>query len=105
VDGRNRLQADVAVPPDGKPALLTVSRPFFHGYQARLSDRSLKVDSYRGLFPIVELPAGTKGRLTLAYRPAWLFWGGAVAALSLLVMIAGAIAALVSRPRRDQARF
>jgi hypothetical protein len=104
VDGRNRLQADVAVPADGKPALLTVSRPFFNGYQARVGDRSLKVDSYRGLFPIIELPAGTNGRLTLKYRPAWLVWGGAVAALSLLIMIAGAIAALVSRPRRDPAR-
>jgi hypothetical protein len=104
VNGRNRLQADVAVPADGKPALLTISGPFFNGYQARLGARWLKVDSYRGLFPIIELPAGTKGRLTMAYRPAWLAWGGAVAGLSLLVMIAGAIAALVARPRRDQAR-
>lgn len=104
VDGRNRLEADVAVPADGKPALLTISRPFFKGYQARLGDRSLKVESYRGLFPIIELPAGTNGRLTLTYRPAWLVWGGAVAAFSLLVMIAGAIAALVSRLGRVQAR-
>jgi hypothetical protein len=101
VNGRNRLQTDVAVPASGKPALLTISRPFFNGYQARLGDRSLKVDSYRGLFPIIEVPAGTHGRLTLAYRPPWLLWGSAVAGLSLLVMIAGAIAALVSRPGRD----
>jgi hypothetical protein len=104
VDSRNRLQADVAVPADGKPALLSVSRPFFDGYQAKLDGRAVKVDSYRGLFPVIELPAGTKGRLTMTYRPAWLVWGGAVAGLSLLVMISGAIAALVSRPGHDRAR-
>jgi hypothetical protein len=38
----------------------------------------------------------------MAYRPAWLAWGGAVAALSLLVMITAALAALVSRPGREQ---
>jgi hypothetical protein len=103
VDGRNRLQADVAVPAGGKPALLTISRPFFNGYRARLGERLLKVDSYRALFPIVEVPAGTKGRLTMVYRPGWLVWGGVIAGLSLLVMIAGAIAALVARPGRDQA--
>jgi hypothetical protein len=104
VDGRNRLQADVVVPPDGRAALLTFSRPFFDGYQAKLNGRAVKVDSYRGLFPIIELPPGTRGRLTMAYRPAWLAWGGTIAGLSLLVMIAGAIAALVSRARRDLAR-
>jgi hypothetical protein len=55
------------------------------------------VDSYRGLFPVIEVPAGTNGRLTMVYRPAWLVWGGTVAALSLLVTIAGAVAAVVSR--------
>jgi hypothetical protein len=102
VDGRNRLEADVAVPAEGKPALLAISRPFFSGYQAKLGGRALKVDSYRGLFPIIELPAGSKGRLTMAYRPAWLLWGGAIAGLSLLVVMAGAVAALILRPRRDQ---
>lgn len=104
VDGRNRLQTDVTVPAGGKPALLTFSRPFFDGYQAKLNGRAVTVESYRGLFPIIELPAGTRGRLSMTYRPAWLLWGGAVAGLSLLVMIAGAIAALVSRPRGAVAR-
>jgi len=99
VNGRNRLQADVVVPAGDKPALLAISRPFFKGYQAKLGGRSLKVDSYRSLFPIIEVPARTNGRLTMAYRPAWLVWGGTVAALSLLVTIAGAIAAVVSRRR------
>ena len=104
VNGRNRMEIDVVVPAGTRPALLTISRPFFDGYQAKLDGRAVKVDSYRDLFPIIELPAGTNGRLTLAYRPAWLVWGGAIAALSLLVMIAGAIAALAFRPGRDQVR-
>jgi hypothetical protein len=104
VNGRNRLQADVAVPAGDKPALLTIARPFFNGYQATLGNRSLPVDSYRGLIPVIEVPAGTSGRLTMVYRPRWLLWGGAMAALSLLAMIAGVIAAAVfSRPRPDNA--
>jgi hypothetical protein len=104
VNGRNRLQADVVVPAGDKPALLTISRPFFNGYRAKLGSRSLKVDSYRGLIPIIELPAGTNGRLTLVYRPQWLLCGAAVAALSLLVLIAGIIGALVSGQRPNEPR-
>lgn len=104
VDARNRIQVDVAVPAGATPALLTISRPFFNGYQAKLDGRALRVDSYRGLFPIIELPAGTNGTLSLAYRPAWLVWGGAVSAFSLLVMIAASAAALVSGRRRDTIR-
>ena len=100
VNGRNRLQVDVAVPPGEQSALLTISRPFFNGYQAKLGGRVLRVESYRDWFPIVEVPPGTNGRLTLVYRPAWLIWGGAVAGLSLLVMLAGAVMAIASRVRR-----
>jgi hypothetical protein len=39
------------------------------------------------LFPIVEVPAGAHGRLTLAYRPAWLIWGSAVAIACALVIL------------------
>jgi hypothetical protein len=103
VNGRNRLQADVVVPAGDRPALLIISRPFFNGYQARLGGRSLKVDSYRGLIPVVELPAGTSGRLTMVYRPSWLLWGGAIAALGLLGMMAGVIGAVISPSRRSEA--
>lgn len=99
VNGRNRLQADVVVPSGGKPALLTISRPFFHGYQSKLDNRTLMVSSYRGLIPIIEVPAGIHGRLTMVYRPPWLLWGGSIAALSLLVMAVGVIGALLSKSR------
>jgi hypothetical protein len=104
VNGRNRLQADIAVPAGNKPALLTISRPFYNGYRAKIGGLVLKVDSYRGLFPVIEVPPGTDGRLTLVYRPASLVWGGAVAGMSLLVILAGAIAGIVSRARPGDRR-
>jgi len=97
VNGRNRLWADVAVPPNGRPALLTISRPFFGGYRAKIGDVPLRVDSYRGLMPMLEIPPGAKGRLTVVYRPGWLIFGGAIAALSLLVMAGAAVRAVAAR--------
>lgn len=87
VDRRNQLAADVTVPGGNTPALLAISRPFFNGYRARIEGKELRVDSYRGLFPVIEIPAGTSGRLTMTYRPLWLVWGGDVAAASLVVVI------------------
>lgn len=101
VNGRNRLSANVAVPPNGRPALLTISRPFFDGYRAKIGDVPLKVDSYRGLMPMIEIPPGAKGRLTLVYRPGWLIYGGAIAGLSLLVMT-GAAARAVAAPQQGR---
>ena len=91
---RNQLEANVTVPPNGHSALLTFSRPFFSGYQARLGDRSLKVDSHRGLIPTIEIPAGTSGRLTLVYRPSWLIWGGGVSILCLGIVAACGVLAI-----------
>src|SRR5207247_8730404 len=75
VDSGNELQAKVAVPTDGGPALLTVSRPFFNGYSAKIGAFPLKVDSYGGLIPTIEIPAGMTGQLTFLYRPWWLLLG------------------------------
>ena len=98
VNGRNRLQADVTVPANGEPALLTISRPFFSGYRAKIGDVPLKVDSYRGLVPIVEIPAGTNGRLTLVYRPRWLVYGGVISVACLAFGILAALRAWSARP-------
>jgi hypothetical protein len=92
-DSRNFVKADIDVPAGDRPALLTFSRPYFRGYKARIGDQKLAVTSYRGLFPMVEVPAGAHGRLTVAYRPAWLLWGGGVAAVSGLIVLLGVIAA------------
>jgi len=92
-DSRNFVDADIDVPAGRRPALVTFSRPYFRGYKARIGDQKLAITSYRGLFPILEVPAGTHGRLRLAYRPAWLLWGGGVAAICGLIVLLGAIAA------------
>jgi hypothetical protein len=103
-DSRNFVNADIDVPAGDRPALLTFSRPYFRGYQAWLGDQKLPVTSYRGLFPMVEVPAGTHRLLTLTYRPRWLVWGGSAAIicalgilLSLLLRLAGTHGALLRR--------
>jgi hypothetical protein len=88
-DSRNFVEADIDVPAGDRSALLTFSRPYFRGYKARIGDQKLAITSYRGLFPILEVPAGTHGRLTVAYRPAWLLWGGGLAAVSGLIVLLG----------------
>jgi Bacterial membrane protein YfhO len=92
-DSRNFVSADIDVPGDGRSALLIFSRPYFRGYKARIGDQKLAITSCRGLFPILEVPAGTHGLLIVAYRPAWLLWGGGVAAVSGLIVLLGVIAA------------
>jgi uncharacterized membrane protein YfhO len=88
-DTRNHVEADVDVPLGGSSALLTFSRPYFRGYHASVGNRTLRVDSYRGLFPIVEVAAGTHGRITMIYRPWWLIAGSALAAISSAVFVIG----------------
>jgi len=95
-DLRNQAEADVDVPTGDRPALVTFSRPYFRGYDARLGNRKLVVTSYRGLFPIVEVPAGAHGRLTLIYRPPWLIWGSATAVACALVILVAFILAVSS---------
>jgi hypothetical protein len=100
-DSRNRVQVDVDVPNGDRPALLTFSRPYFRGYRACLGDQKLAVTSYRGLFPMVEIRAGTHGRLTLAYRPNWLIWGGAAAIACALVIVLSLVVS-ISRTYADR---
>lgn len=80
-DSRNRVEADVDVPSGGPPALLSFSRPYFRGYHAQLGGKKLLVDFHRGLFPVVQVPAGSHGRLVLTYRPTWLVYGGGLSIL------------------------
>ena len=92
-DSRNFVSAEIDVPAGDRPALLTFSRPYFRGYKARIGDQNLAITSYRGLFPILEVPAGTHGRLTVAYEPAWLLWGRGLAAVCGLIVLLGVVAA------------
>jgi hypothetical protein len=102
VDSRNHVAADVDVASGGSPALLTFSRPYFRGYEARLGQQKLRVDSYRGLFPIVAVPSGSHDTLTLIYRPWWLIFGFGIATASCLVFVTGLFR--VCSERRQLAR-
>jgi len=93
-DSRNRVKVDLDVPSGDRPALLTFSRPYFRGYEARLGNQEFAVTSHRGLFPVVEVPAGLHGRLALTYRPYWLKWGSAAAIVCSLVVVLGFFAAI-----------
>jgi uncharacterized membrane protein YfhO len=88
------VAVDVDVPHGDKPALLKFSRPYFCGYIAGIGETKLAVDSYRGLIPIVKVPAGSHGRLTLTYRPWWLTLGSALAVISGMVFVIGLLGAL-----------
>ena len=95
-DERDQISATINVVASGAPALLTFSRPFFRGYEARFGNEKLVVDSYRGLFPIVEVPSGLHGHLLLRYRPQWLIYGAALSTLSAAIFFAGVVAAAVT---------
>ena len=98
-DSRNWVTVDVDVPSGDASALLTFSRPYFRGYHARIGGQALRVDSYRGLFPVVEVPGGSHGQLTLVYRPQWLIFGGALSMLSGMIFVFGILAASFTRSR------
>ena len=92
-DHRNSIELDVRVPAGERPALITFARPYFRGYDARLGNKKLPVESYRGLFPMVEIPAGSSGQLVLSYRPWWLVVGSTITSLSFLIGVGAALAA------------
>jgi hypothetical protein len=96
-DSRNRVELDVDVPSGDRPALLTFSRPYFCGYEARLGNQNLAATSYRGLFPVVEVPVGAHGRVTLTYRPYWLIWGSSAAIACALIVVLSFFAAILQR--------
>jgi hypothetical protein len=91
-ESRNRVQVDLDVPSGERSALLIFSRPYFRGYQARMNNKKLVVESADGLFPVVRIPPGASGRLVLEYRPAWLVIGTVVAFVCLTILIVGFIA-------------
>ncbi len=98
-DSRNHVAVNVDVPVGGENALLTFSRPYFRGYQATVGNRALPVNSYRGLFPTVEVPAGAHGRLSLIYRPWWLVVGSAISIVCAAIWILGMFGAVRSHEK------
>ncbi len=99
-DSRLELRAEVSVPKNEGSALLLVSRPFLNGYRARVGSQILPVESYRGWIPIIRLPPGTEGRLTITFLPWWLLWGGGIAIVSALLCLLAVLRAAQYTSRR-----
>jgi hypothetical protein len=95
-DLRNSVEAEVETLNGDRPAMLIFSKPFFRGYEAQLNNQKLAVTSYRGLFPMVEVPPNSRGRLSLCYRPAWLIWGTATVVVCVLLILLALILRLRS---------
>ncbi len=96
-DHRLRMEAEIKVPPGETPACLLVSRPFFPGYRAELESTRLEVSNYRGLIPMIKVPAGSHGHLTISYRPGWLLWSGAIAIVCALGWLGAGVCAIRRR--------
>jgi len=92
---RNGIAVTVATA--DRPALLALARPFFSGYRATIAGRAMPMTSYRGLMPMVVVPARTSGRLEIIYRPWWLVWGGGVSILCGAFFVIGSVLALVQK--------
>lgn len=93
VEKRNCVSARVEVAEGDEAALLAFSRPFFRGYRTEINGRIIPVSSIRSLIPLVELPPGTRGQLSLVYRPAWLIYGGAIALTCAIIWLVSALLA------------
>ena len=65
---------------------------------ATLEGKTVPVTSERNLFPVIELPPGSRGHLVLRYRPAWLVAGGLFAmGCGAMWLLGAALAALFGR--------
>jgi hypothetical protein len=100
-ESRNRIEANVEVPTGAGSALITFSRPYFDGYAASLGRNKFAVGSDRGLFPVVEIPGGSRGRLVLEYRPAWLVYGSALAIGCGAIWVVASLVAFFSSRHRE----
>jgi hypothetical protein len=88
----------VASPSGGS---VVFSRLLWPGYTATLDGRPLPVDSVRGVFVTIRVPAGTQAaRLTLSFRPPGTTLGLALAAGGLTLLTALVACDVISRRRR-----
>jgi hypothetical protein len=75
VETRNRVAVDVAARAEREGLLVVFARPWFPGYRASCNGQPVSVETLDLILPAVRLPAGTRGRLVLEYRPRSLVLG------------------------------
>jgi hypothetical protein len=94
---RNAVTADVEAADDGRETLLVFSRPWYPGYRATCAGGPVPVEDLDLTLPAVRLPAGTRGRVVLEYRPRSLIWGAALAGITGLLSIALVLLEVIRR--------
>jgi hypothetical protein len=94
--GLNSLEIEVDSPAEG---YLFVSDPFYPGWQAKVDGESAPILRADYAFRAVAVPAGSH-RVTMDFRPGSWLAGLGISAATVLVLIAGAGAALAHRKTR-----
>jgi hypothetical protein len=96
---RDTAESMTVSSPGGGPVVF--SRLLWPGYTATLDGRSAPVDSIKGVFVTVRVPAGTPpSRLTLSFRPPGLTLGLVLAGAGAALLSALAALDVISRRRR-----
>jgi hypothetical protein len=99
-NSRQRVVAEITPNENNLPVRVAYSRPYFPGYRATLNGSALPVTSLQGLAPTVEIPAGRGGRLELVYRPRCVTVGGAIAGVTLVLLVVIPSVLRRSKPQR-----
>ena len=87
------VNADIEVPAGDRSALLTFSRPYFRGYEARIGIRNSLSHLIADYFQFWKFQQAHMDGLRLSIDQLWLLWGGGLAAVSALIVLLGIIAA------------
>ncbi len=93
---RIRLQADLS-----SPGLLVLSQASYPGWAAAVNGKTAPMLEVDGLLPAVALPAGHSD-VTLHYRPAALYVGLSISAITLLI---GVATAAIARWKEKSLRY
>jgi hypothetical protein len=86
----------VSAPDGGRVAL---SRPWVPGLQVRVGDDVIDADAIGGIYPVVELPAGTDAELEIVYRLPRLRLLIVALVVGLALAVVSVVTALRLRPR------
>lgn len=90
-ESRTRVVANLSSRKDGRPLLVVFSRLWFPGYEVLFNGDKLPLSLLEGILPSVVLPPDSSGELVLQYRPKGIRLGLAIAALTILSVLAAAL--------------
>jgi hypothetical protein len=77
-----------------RPAYLVLADTSYPGWVATIDGKRTPIATADGIFRAVSVPAGTH-EVVFAFKPAVVYWGFAVAAASLVLLLAGLVIGLI----------